>query len=85
VFGLPKQILREQSLVVKENDEHAPDFALHLSLRGLLLCLRVITVNPALVTSDNPGQEGCIVEGDLTELLTDGDTLIASGQTHDSE
>jgi hypothetical protein len=57
-------------LDVKENGEYALDFALHLcrlfwSLRvlafqmgGLVLCLRVITVNPALITSDNPGQEG---------------------------
>jgi hypothetical protein len=45
-------------LDVKENDEHALDFALHLPrfflslriftfpLEGLLLCLEVITVNP---------------------------------------
>jgi hypothetical protein len=50
---------------VKENDEHTLDFAFHLSclfqsrwvwtfqLGGLLFCLRVITINPALVTSDN--------------------------------
>jgi hypothetical protein len=36
----------------------------------------VITVNPALVTSDNPEQEGCIVRGDLTKLLADVDTLL---------
>jgi hypothetical protein len=59
-------------LDVKENDEYALDVA-HLSrlfhyprvwtfpLGGLLSCLRVIIVNPALVTSDNPGQEGCII------------------------
>jgi hypothetical protein len=45
-------------------------------LGGLLLCLRVITVNPALVPSDNPGQEGCIIGDDLTNLLTDVDTLL---------
>jgi hypothetical protein len=45
-------------------------------LGGLLLCLRVITVNPALITSDNPGQEGCIVGGDLTKLLSDVNTLL---------
>jgi hypothetical protein len=28
-------------------------------LEGLLLCLRVITINPVLATSDNPGQDGC--------------------------
>jgi hypothetical protein len=46
------------------------------SLEGLLLCLRVITVNPAPITSDNPGQEGCIIVGDLTKLLADVDTLL---------
>jgi hypothetical protein len=45
-------------------------------LGGLLLCLRVITVSPALITSDNTGQEGCIVRGDLTEFLADVNTLL---------
>jgi hypothetical protein len=46
-------------------------------LGGLLLCLRVITVNPALVANDNIGQERCIVGGDQTRLLiTDDDTLL---------
>jgi hypothetical protein len=45
-------------------------------LGGLLLCLRVETVNPALITSDNPGQEGCIIGGDLTKLLADLDMLL---------
>jgi hypothetical protein len=40
-------------------------------LGGLLFCLRAITVNPALVTSDNAGQEGCVVRGDLMMLLVD--------------
>jgi hypothetical protein len=42
----------------------------------LLLCLRVITVNRALVTSDNPGQEVSIIGGNLTKLLPDADTLL---------
>jgi hypothetical protein len=75
-------------LEVKENDEHSLDFALHLPhlsqsrwigtflLGGLLFCLRVITVNAALITSDNLGQGGCIVRGDLTKLLADGDMLL---------
>jgi hypothetical protein len=49
--------------------------ALHFTLGGLLLCLRVITVNPALVTSANPGQKVCIVD-DLLKLLADVDTLL---------
>jgi hypothetical protein len=63
-------------LGVKENDEDTLDFALHFPLAGLLLCLRVITVNPALVTSDSPGQEGLIIGGDLTKLLADIDMLV---------
>jgi hypothetical protein len=43
---------------------------------GLLLCLRVTTVSPALVTSDNPGQEVCIVRGSLMKLLADVDMLL---------
>jgi hypothetical protein len=43
---------------------------------GLFHCLWGITVNPALVTSDNPGQEGCIVGGNLMKLVTDIDTLL---------
>jgi hypothetical protein len=41
-----------------------------------LFCLRVITINPALITSDNPGKEGCVVGGYLTKLLADVDTLL---------
>jgi hypothetical protein len=76
-------------LDVKENYKHDFDFALDFPLGGMLLCLRTITVNPALVISDNTGQEGCIVGGDLTKLLADGDTLrnceITSGQIYDSK
>jgi hypothetical protein len=56
---------------VKENDKHTLDSGLHFPLGGLMLCLRVITVSPALVTSDNTVQEGCIIGGDLTKLLAD--------------
>jgi hypothetical protein len=63
-------------LNIKALEEHAPDFALNFPLGGLLLCLRVITINPALVTSDNPGQDSCIIGGDLTKLLADVDTLL---------
>jgi hypothetical protein len=45
---------------------HALDFALRFPSGGLLLCLKVMTVNPVLVTSNNAEQEGCIVRGDLT-------------------
>jgi hypothetical protein len=99
------EFLVNNPLDVKENDEHALDFPLHLSrpfqsrqiwafpLRGLLLCLRVIAVNPALITSDNPGQEWCVIGGELMQLLVDAGMLptsdqlseIASGQIHDSK
>jgi hypothetical protein len=70
-------------LGVKQYDEYALGFALHLShffrsrwvwtfpLGGLLLFLRVITVKPALATIENPGQEGSIVGSDLTTILAD--------------
>jgi hypothetical protein len=52
--------------IVFFNDEYAFDFAVHFPFRGLLLCLMVMTVNPVIITSENPGQEGCIVGGELT-------------------
>jgi hypothetical protein len=48
------KILCEQFPLISENDEHAHDFSLHFPLEGLLLYLRVITINPVLGTSDNP-------------------------------
>jgi hypothetical protein len=45
-------------------------------LGGLLLCLGVTTVNAVLITSDNPGQEGYIIEGDLKKLSADNDMLL---------
>jgi hypothetical protein len=63
------------SLDIKENDEHALNLALCFPLRGLLLCLRVIIVHPALVISDISAQ-GYILEGNLTELFADVDTLL---------
>jgi hypothetical protein len=61
---------------VKENYEHTSDFALHFLLGESLFCLRVIIINPTLVTSDNLGQEDCIIRGDLTTFLTDIDMLM---------
>ena len=45
-------------------------------LGGLSLCLRVVTVNPALITSDDPGQERFIVGGELTKFSTDVDAQL---------
>jgi len=75
-------------LDVKESDDHDLDIAFHLSglfwpwwrgafpLGGLSLCLRVITVNPALITSDDPGQERFIIGGELTKPSADVDALL---------
>jgi hypothetical protein len=63
-------------LDIKENDEHALNFAPYFPLEELFPCLKVMTIIPALVTSDNPGQEGCIVRRDLMKLLADVDTLL---------
>jgi hypothetical protein len=42
---------------------------------GLLICLRVVTVNPAAITSDDPGQ-GFIIGGELTKFSAEGDALL---------
>jgi hypothetical protein len=75
-------------LDIKENDEHAFDFS-----RGRIVALpQDHNGKSTLITSDKPGQEGCIIRGDLTKFVTDIDTLlllihceIASGQIHDSK
>jgi len=41
-----------------------------------LLCLRVVTVNTALITSDDPRQEGFNIRGELTKLSADVDALL---------
>ena len=41
-----------------------------------MLCLRVITVNPAVITSDDPGQEGFIIGGEVTKFSADVDVLL---------
>jgi hypothetical protein len=97
LFGLPGWLLFNQPLC-GEDDEHFIDFALHLSclfrswlvvfpIWGLLLYLRVITINPAPVTSDNPGQEGCNVRGDLMHTGCSFSIFrgITSGQIHHSK
>jgi hypothetical protein len=45
-------------------------------LGGLLLYLRVVTVNPALINNDDPGQEGFIIKGELTKFSADVDALL---------
>ena len=41
-----------------------------------MLCLRVVTVNPALITSDDPRQDRFIVGGELTKFSADVDALL---------
>ena len=72
----------------KESYNRALDIAFHLSglswpwlrgafpLGGLLLCLRVVTVNPVLISGDDPGQEGFIIEGELPKFSADVDALL---------
>jgi len=45
-------------------------------LEGLLLCLRVVTVNLAVITSYDPGQEGFIIGGELTNFSADVGALL---------
>jgi hypothetical protein len=73
---------------VKENDKHAPDF----SIGRIVALSEDLTINPALIKSDNPGQQGCIIRGDLTNFLAEVDTLlllihseITSGPIHNSK
>jgi hypothetical protein len=74
---MPRQkFLVNNPLDGKENYEHALNCALHFPLGRVLLFLRAITVNSALITSDNSGQEGCTVIGVLTKLFTDVDMLL---------
>jgi len=46
------------------------------STGGFLLCLRIVTINPALITSDDPGQEGFIIGGELTKFSADVGALL---------
>ena len=41
-----------------------------------MLCHRVIIVNPSLITSDDPGQEGFIIRGELMKFSADVDVLL---------
>jgi hypothetical protein len=41
-----------------------------------LLCLRVVTVNPAFITSDDRRQEVFIVGGELAMFIADVDALL---------
>ena len=51
-----------------------------LSLRRLLFSLGIITVDPTLVPSDDPRHEGWVIQGTLTKLLTNCNTLLFSGE-----
>jgi hypothetical protein len=49
---------------------------LDFSIGRIAALFKITTVKGALIASDNPGQEGCFIKGDLTKLLTDLDTLL---------
>jgi hypothetical protein len=67
------ELFMHNPLDVKEN---AFKFVLNFLLGGLLVWLRVIIINLTLITSDNPGQECCIIKRDLMKLLADIDILL---------
>ena len=93
-FGLLGQILHANPRDVIESDNHALEIAFDLSgpsclgdgpfpLGGLSLCLRVVTVNPALITSDGPRQR-FIVGGEMTKFSVDVDALLLLVSCQDS-
>ena len=43
----------------------------------------VVTANPPLITSDDPGQESFIVGGELTKFSSDTDALLLLGNCQD--
>jgi hypothetical protein len=45
-------------------------------MRRLPLCLSVVPVDPRLVTGDDPGREGWIIRGTLTEILAHCDAMF---------
>jgi hypothetical protein len=47
-----------------------------LPLRRLLLCLRVVPVDPSLVTGDDPRHEGWIIRRTLMEILAHCDAMF---------
>ena len=75
-------------LDVKESDDHALENAFHLSglfwlwwlaafpLGRMSRCLRVVTVNPAIVTCNETKQERLIVGGELTNFSADDALLL---------
>jgi len=76
------QILCVQSLDIKGNDNNAVESYFTFwhfwpwsrgafPVGGLSLCLRILTLNPVPITSDNSGQERFIVEGELTKFSAD--------------
>ena len=80
------------SLDVKESYDHALEIAFHPSglfgpwwrgafpLGGLSLCLRIITVYPALITSNDPRQERFVVRRLADEVQCRRWRAAASGQ-----
>jgi hypothetical protein len=71
MFGLQKRILYGQCPGYHRSRLFESHWVCTFLLGGVLLCLRFLSVSRVLVKSDNPGQEGCFVGGDLTRALAD--------------
>ena len=73
---------------VEKHDEHAFDRAAALPrllrswgswtlpLRRLLFTLGIIPIDPTLVPSNNPRREGWVIQGTLTKLFTNFNTVL---------
>jgi hypothetical protein len=71
---MPKEVMSMLLALVWTCPALSVSASLDFPLGGLLRCLS--HNGPAVITSDNPRQEGCIVDGDLTKLLSDVETLL---------
>jgi hypothetical protein len=76
-----------QPVNIEERNRHVLEIGLRLlsflrsrwcrvPLRGHLLCLRVIPINPAFVTSDYRGREFGIVLGSITEVSKNWHAIV---------
>jgi hypothetical protein len=75
LFGLPGWILCETfPLMSKRMMSMLLTSLFILPLGGLLLCFSVTTINQTIIISDNSGQEGCIVGGNMAKLVTDNES-----------
>jgi hypothetical protein len=86
--GPGDEVTMNNATVVKKHDEHGLRWSVAHSrllrswrwwahpLRRLQLCLRFVPIDPRLVTGDDPGHEGLIICGMLTEILAHCDAMF---------